>query len=159
MLRPVLCLACNTCFYISQYIDSLVPSIRVSQKFWNILLHANVQWIHHVTKALQAMDSSHQGWQYCGSRYTDMLCIASLQVWFESHTDIQCSLIWELVLSEFKLSHNINEVMKNFCCAKGAVDHCTIMRWFKKFCLDCKNLENQGMLSSLYPWIPKPYSK
>ena len=36
---------------------------------------------------------------------------------------------------------------KNICCAKGngTVDHNTITRWFKKFCLACKNLDNQAV--------------
>ena len=33
---------------------------------------------------------------------------------------------------------------KNICCVKdsGAVDHCTVTRWFKKCCLGCKNLDD-----------------
>ena len=46
---------------------------------------------------------------------------------------------------EIKLGHNIVETTKNICCAKGegAVDHSIVSRWFKKFCSDCKNLNNQ----------------
>ena len=34
---------------------------------------------------------------------------------------------------------------KNICCAKnkGAVDHCTVTKWFKKFCSSSKNLNDQ----------------
>ena len=40
---------------------------------------------------------------------------------------MQCSLIWELKFSEFKLDYNTAEVMKNICYAKGesTVDHST----------------------------------
>ena len=44
-----------------------------------------------------------------------------------------------------KLSHNATEATKNICGAKdeGAVDHYTVTRWFKKFHLDCNNLNDQ----------------
>ena len=40
---------------------------------------------------------------------------------------------------------------KNICCAKseGAADHSTITKWFKKFHLEHKNLNNQARLDSL----------
>ena len=40
------------------------------------------------------------------------------------------------------------EVTKNICCTKGSAfdNHSTIMSWFKKFCLGCKNLNNQARL-------------
>ena len=44
------------------------------------------------------------------------MCIASLCVQFESHTD-EWSLIQEL--HKFKLGHNTVEATKNVCCAKG----------------------------------------
>ena len=38
-----------------------------------------------------------------------------------------CSLIWELMLYEFELGHNITKISKNICCVKkkgwGTVDH------------------------------------
>ena len=39
------------------------------------------------------------------------------------------SLIWELLLSKFKLSHNVAEEPKNICCVKdeGAVDQRTVI--------------------------------
>ena len=47
---------------------------------------------------------------------------------------------------EFKLDHNTTEATKNFCCVKveDIVEHGTVIRWFKKFSLDCKNLNNQA---------------
>ena len=48
------------------------------------------------------------------------------------------------MLYEFELGHNVAEVAKNICCAKGesTVDHSAITRRFKKFDLGCKNLNN-----------------
>ena len=45
----------------------------------------------------------------------------------------------------FKLSHNITEATKNISCEKseGAIDQSTITKWFKKFCLSYKNLNDQ----------------
>ena len=56
--------------------------------------------------------------------------------------NVQCNLIQELMLYEIEMGHNDAEVTKNICCAKGegAVDHSQVTRWFKKFCLCCKNL-------------------
>ena len=61
---------------------------------------------------------------------------------------MQGSLIWELMLFKFKLSHNTIAATKNICCDKreGTVDHSTVTRWFKKYCLGCKNLDNQARL-------------
>ena len=38
------------------------------------------------------------------------------------------------------------EATKNICYlwGKSAVDHRTINRWFNKFCLGCKNLDDQA---------------
>ena len=59
--------------------------------------------------------------------------------------NVQCSLILEHILYEFKLGHNIKEASKNIYCIKGkrAVDHSTITWWFKKFCFCDKKLDNQ----------------
>ena len=50
------------------------------------------------------------------------------------------------MLYKFKLGHNAAEATKNICYMKGkdAVDHNTIDRWWKKFCLGCKNLDDQA---------------
>ena len=60
--------------------------------------------------------------------------------------NVQHSLIWELYV--LKLSHNAMKAIKNICCAKGegTVNHNAITRWFKKFCLVCKNLDGQAKL-------------
>ena len=51
--------------------------------------------------------------------------------------NVQCSLIRELMIYEIELGHNVTKATKNICCMKdeGAVDHSTVNRWFKKFCL------------------------
>ena len=48
-----------------------------------------------------------------------MLCIASLNVWFESSKD-ERSLIQEIVLYEFEVEHSAAEVTKNICYANVA---------------------------------------
>ena len=60
--------------------------------------------------------------------------------------NVQCSLIWELMLYEFEMGHNAMEATKNICWVKveGENDHNTVTRWFKKFCLGCKNLNDQA---------------
>ena len=68
--------------------------------------------------------------------------MASLCVWYEKCTDI----VWSRNFCfEFKLSHNTMEAIKNICCSKGdgTVDH----RWFKKFYLGYKNLNDQARSS------------
>ena len=54
------------------------------------------------------------------------------------------SLIWELMIYEFKLDYNTTETTKNICCARGegAVDHSIVTRWSKKICTGCKNHDN-----------------
>ena len=60
----------------------------------------------------------------------------------------QHSLIWKIVLYNFELGYNAAEVTKDICFAKneGKVDRSTVTRWFKKFHLGCKNLDNQAQL-------------
>ena len=52
---------------------------------------------------------------------------------------------------EFKLGHNVMEATKNISSAKGkcAVDHNMVARWLKKFCLDCKSLDDQAKIDRL----------
>ena len=60
---------------------------------------------------------------------------------------VQCSLIQELRLYEFKLSHNTEQLTKNICYekSKGALDSSSVILWFKKFCSGCNNLDDQAM--------------
>ena len=60
--------------------------------------------------------------------------------------NIQLSLVRELMLYEFRLGHNDVEATKNICCVKseGMVHYNRVTRWFKKFCLGCKNLNDQA---------------
>ena len=46
---------------------------------------------------------------------------------------------------EFKLGHNTMEANKNICCIKEktTINHSTLTRWFKKFCSDCMNPDDQ----------------
>ena len=59
--------------------------------------------------------------------------------------NVQCSLNWEFMLYKFEQSHNAVEATKNVCCAKSesTVDHSKVIRWFKKFCSGCKNVDAQ----------------
>ena len=51
------------------------------------------------------------------------------------------------MLYKFEQSHNVTETTNSICSAKseGAVYHGTITRWFKKFCMGSKNLNDQAM--------------
>ena len=59
-------------------------------------------------------------------------------------SNVQCCLIWELMLYAFELGHNDIETTKNIFCTKGegSVDHRMVTRWFKKFSLGCKNFDD-----------------
>ena len=50
------------------------------------------------------------------------------------------------MLYEFEQDHNSMEATKNICCAKekGPVNYSSVIRWFKKFHLGCKNLNDQA---------------
>ena len=50
------------------------------------------------------------------------------------------------MLYKFELGYNTVEVIKKICCSKskGSVDHSSVTRWFKKFCNECKNIDNQA---------------
>ena len=57
---------------------------KMGQKFCNISVHASLGHVYHVSKADKVMEDIHWGWWYSSSWWTDMLCITSLLVWFES---------------------------------------------------------------------------
>ena len=61
-------------------------------------------------------------------------------------------------LYKFNMSHNATEMTKNICCVKGevAVDYNTETRWFKKFCIGCKNLGNQAKSGRLKTMASRP---
>ena len=63
-----------------------------------------------------------------------------------THMKMRHSLIQELMLYKFKLSHNTRDAIKNICCVKGegVAEYSTITRKFKEFYLYCKNLDNQA---------------
>ena len=85
--------------------------------------------------------------------------IASLCMWFKSHTDWMCNVIQELRLYNFKLVYKIAEATKNIFYAKGenAVDHSIVIKCLKKFWSGCKILK-QGLVG-LKPLISRPCSK
>ena len=62
-----------------------------------------------------------------------------------SQINEQHSLIQKLMFYKFKLGHNAAEATENICCMKSEdeVDHNTVTKQFKKFCLAYKNLEDQ----------------
>ena len=46
------------------------------------------------------------------------------------------------MLHKFKLGYNATEAI--FCAKdEGIIDQSTVTRWFKKFCLGCKNINDQ----------------
>ena len=47
--------------FIGEHHDFLYNT-RVSQKFCNVLTHANLQCIHHVIKEVQVMKDTSYGW-------------------------------------------------------------------------------------------------
>ena len=55
-----------------------------------------------MTEAIQAMECTWCGW-YCNRCFADILCISSLNVWFESHTGEHLTLIQELMFYDFEL--------------------------------------------------------
>ena len=89
----------------------------MSQKFCNILVHASLQHVYHVIEPDPAVIGSN----WCA----DMFCITSICDLKAVQVNIQCSLIWELMLYKFELNHNTAEATKNICCTTGedAVDH------------------------------------
>ena len=58
---------------------------------------------------------------------------------------VQHCLIRKLILYEFELVHNTMKITQSVCGAKGegAIDHSTMTRWFKKFRLCYKVVDNQ----------------
>ena len=51
--------------------------------------------------------------------------------------NVQCNLTWKFISYKFELGHNTAEA------AESTVDHNSVTRWFKKFGLGCKNLNDQ----------------
>ena len=90
-----------------------------------------------------------QSSSYCGSWCADIMCIVSPGIWFESCTDEWAMKFRELILYEFKLGHDTIEAIKNICCAKnkGTIDYSIVTKWFKKFYLGYKYLDDQAMSS------------
>ena len=66
--------------------------------------------------------------------------------------NVQHSLIWKLMLYEFKLGHNAMEISKKHLLCESW-RHSTVTRWFKEFCSGCKNLDDQARSSRLETWF------
>ena len=60
--------------------------------------------------------------------------------------NVQCSLIWELLLYVFELGNKATDAIKNICYVKdeGPVHHSMVTRWLRYFCSWCKNLNDQA---------------
>ena len=58
----------------------------------------------------------------------------------------QHRLIRSLLVYKFEQGYKAAEEIKNICCVKekDAIYHTTVTKWFKKFNLGCKNLDDQG---------------
>ena len=91
-------------------------------------------FVYHVTKAVQAMEGS--------IMVVGVLTYCAL---LNSLCDLKAAQI--NMLYEFELGHDTVEVIRNASSVKGqvTVDHKTVIRWFKKFCSCCKNLDDQAM--------------
>ena len=76
-------------------------------------------------------------WTQCNYSYEDISKFWYVLVYGDH---VQRSSLW-LVVSCFTL-----ETTKEICWPKGEgiIDQSSVTRWFKKFCSDCKNLDNQA---------------
>ena len=54
--------------------------------------------------------------------------------------NVQYNLSQKLILHKFELGRSIQKHLL----VEDAVDHSTVITWFKKFHLSCKNCDNQG---------------
>ena len=121
-----------------QLVYSTAPADRAN----NILICACLQRVYHVPQAVQAVVSSViiSGAQSCCALLHSTCYLKA------THMNGQCSLIQEGMLHKFYLGHNTVEATKNIFCVKSesTVDHITVTRWIKKFCLDFKNLNDQA---------------
>ena len=93
----------------------------LSQKFWNILVVRSRLWsVCHVNNEAALMNN-------------------------------KSSLIREHLLYEFEVDFNAAEASKKIGVTQreDAVDHSTLSRWFKKFHLSCKNVDDQVNLGRL----------
>ena len=98
----------------------LCYDIKISQKFYNNLIHASIWHIDHIAEAVQAVEGNHCGISImvvgvltCYALLHSMCNLKAAQM------NVQCSLIQELMLYELKRGHNAIEANKNICCAKG----------------------------------------
>ena len=112
------------------------------QKVYTILVHAN---LCHISCSQSSSNYYKLPAMVDSIVVVDLLgCCALIHSMCDLKTaQINVQLIWGLMLYEFQLSHNVMEATKT-CFDEGAVDHCTVTRWFKKFCKGCKNFNDQA---------------
>ena len=109
-----------------------------SQRLSNILVHASLWHIYHMTKVVETVVVTCCDWYYAL-----LHCMCDLKT-----AQINISLIFENLFFTSSNSYNPVKVTKNICGAnsEGSVDHNAIIKWFNKFLLGCKNLNNQARL-------------
>ena len=87
---------------------------KVSQEFCNILVHASLQHIYHMTETVQSVEGTIVV-------VNTMTCSALLHFSCDfkaTQINMQCNLIWEFMFYEFKLGHFCNAHM----CIKRIID-------------------------------------
>ena len=123
--------------------EEICTNTREIQKFCNNLVYSSLQHIYHLNEAVQAVVNTRSSWQYHISWWADTLLhlMCDLKV---VQMSIQYSLIQELMIYKFELSHNSIETTKRVCFVKGegTVHQSTVTKWFKKVCLCHKNLDD-----------------
>ena len=132
----------------------------MSKRFCNILVDPSLWCIYYVTKVVQRheevfiVDSIIVVDALTCTLFSSPCYLKAMQM------NVQCNLIWELMLYKFKLGHNAVKATKNICFAKGegSVDQSTVNWEFKEFHSGCKNLDEQGQVG-LKTWILKSHSK
>ena len=114
-----------------------------------IILHFAILWYLLVCSALITWPKQLKPWKVL---VIDSIMLAGMLIHWAllysrcdltaTEMNIQCSLIKELMLYEFKMGHNVTEATKNICCVKseGTFDQNTVNRRFKNFCTGCKKI-------------------
>ena len=106
----------------------------MSQKFYNILVSISLPDVYHVTKADQVVVGTHYGCSILvvGS-LTRCVLLHSMCNLKAAQMNMECNLICELKLYEFRMGSNAAEATKNICCVKGEGNHSTVIKLSKKF--------------------------
>ena len=78
----------------------------VSQKFSNILVGASLWYLYHVIKTIQAVESTAMEGSIVVVDVLSCALLLSMCDLKAAKITMQCNLMQELILYEFKLSHN-----------------------------------------------------